>query len=366
MTVNGNQKNSNSTGLTWREIHQQPALWPTTAERVQEGVQRLQLQAKLKDARVVITGAGTSAYAAAAIAAAWPRATVVPSTDLLLATERSMEDASVLVSVARSGDSPESMAVVERIHRLRPEVWHLAITCNPRGGLATSPLVNAIILDPRTNDESLVMTSSFSNLLLAGLCLALSESMEPVIATAIAETHNKLAAINEGMKRLANKVEDRVLLLASPPLFSWAQEGALKVLEMTAGRFPVMAETYLALRHGPMSFVRSNTLVVCLLSNDARSRSYEEDLIRELRAKNLGHLVGVCQVGNGEAEGLKLFDEVIPALLSYVPDDVRAPFEILGPQLLGYHLSLRVGLNPDSPSPGGVINRVAQGIRIHE
>ena len=114
-----------------------------------------------------------------------------------------------------------------------------------------------------------------------------------------------------------------------------------------------------------MSFVRSNTLVVCLLSNDSRSRSYEEDLIRELRAKNLGHMVGVCRIGNGEAEASKLFDEVIPALLSNVPDDVRAPFEILGPQLLGYHLSLLVGLNPDSPSPGGVIIRVAQGIRIH-
>ena len=84
-----------------------------------------------------------------------------------------------MVSIARSGDSPESMAVVERTHRLRPEVWHLAITCNARGGLATSPLVNSIILDPRTNDESLVMTSSFSNLLLAGLCLARGESMKP-------------------------------------------------------------------------------------------------------------------------------------------------------------------------------------------
>lgn len=366
MTADSKGQNTNGTGLTWREIQQQPALWPTTAERVREGVERLQIRAKLQDARVVITGAGTSAYAAAAIAAAWPRATVVPSTDLLLATERSMEDASVLVSVARSGDSPESMAVVERVHRLRSDVWHLAITCNPRGGLATSPLVNSIILDPRTNDESLVMTSSFSNLLLAGLCLVRGESMEPVIATAAAEAHNKLVAINDSMRRLANKVEDRVLLLASPPLFSWAQEGALKVLEMTAGRFPVMAETYLALRHGPMSFVRSNTLVICLLANDSRSRSYEEDLIRELRTKNLGHLVGVSQVGNRETGGSKLFDEVVPALLSYADDDVRTPFEILGPQLLGYHLSLRVGLNPDSPSPGGVINRVAQGIRIHE
>src|SRR5882724_3337871 len=89
-------------GHTWAEIQQQPELWPTTAKRVQEGIARLQLQSRLRNARVVITGAGTSAYAAAAVAAAWPRSMAVPSTDLLLATERYMEDATVLVSLARS------------------------------------------------------------------------------------------------------------------------------------------------------------------------------------------------------------------------------------------------------------------------
>ena len=85
---------------TWFEIQQQPVLWPTTAVRVREGIARLKLQARLKDARAVITGAGTSAYAAAVVAAAWPRSMAVPSTDLLLATERYMEDATVLVSCA--------------------------------------------------------------------------------------------------------------------------------------------------------------------------------------------------------------------------------------------------------------------------
>jgi len=76
------------------------------------------------------------------------------------------------------------MAVVARVNRLRPEIWHLAATCNPEGGLATSPLVNAILLDSRTNDQSLVMTSSFSNLLLAGLCVAMPERMTAVTADA--------------------------------------------------------------------------------------------------------------------------------------------------------------------------------------
>ncbi len=361
----GNEPHHAAVGThTWHEIQQQPALWPTTAVRVREGIARLQLQARLANAHVVITGAGTSAYAAAALAAAWPRSIAVPSTDLLLATERYIEDSTVLVSLARSGNSPESMAVVDRVHRLRREVWHLAITCNPHGALATSPLVNSIVLDPRTNDQSLVMTSSFSNLLLAGLCLAKCDVMEPLIARAAAEAQLKFGVINQKMKELANRVEDRVLLLGSAPFFGWAQEGTLKVLEMTAGRFPAMAETYLGLRHGPMSFVGPNTPVICLLSNDRASRSYEEDLIRELRTKKLGYLVGICQ-DSVENTTWQLFDEVVPPLLPQAPDDARTPFEILGLQLFGYHLSVRAGLNPDSPSPSGVINRVVQGVRIY-
>jgi tagatose-6-phosphate ketose/aldose isomerase len=351
--------------LTWFEIQQQPVLWPTTAVYVREVITRLNLRATLKDARAVITGAGTSAYAAAVVAAAWPRSRAVPSTDLLLATETYMEDATVLVSLARSGNSPESMAVVDRVHRLRPEVWHLAITCNSEGALANSPLVKPIILDPRANDQSLVMTSSFSNLSLAGLCLANDALMAQVIARAAGVADTAFALINEGMRNLANRVEDRVVLLGSSPLFGWAQEGALKVLEMTAGRFPVMAETFLALRHGPMSFVRPNTVVICLLSNDRAVRRYEEDLVRELRKKKLGYLVGICQVGDIDSTNGLLFDEVIPPLLSEAPDNLRTPFEILGPQLFGYHLSVRAGLNPDNPSPGGVINRVVQGIQIY-
>jgi len=351
---------------TWFEIQQQPVLWPTTAVRVREGIAGLKLQARLKDARAVITGAGTSAYAAAVVAAAWPRSRAVPSTDLLLATERYMEDATVLVSLARSGNSPESMAVVERVHRFRPEVWHLAITCNSEGALATSLLVKPIILDPRTNDQSLVMTSSFSNLCLAGLCLAKGGSMDQVIVSAAGGAHTAFTPINEKMRNLANRVEGRVVLLGSTPLFGWAQEGALKVLEMTAGRFPVMAETYLGLRHGPMSFVRPNTVVICLLSNDRAVRPYEEDLVRELRKKKLGYLVGICQEGDIDQTNGQLFDEVIPPLLPQAPDDIRTPFEILGLQLFGYHLSVRAGLDPDNPSPSGVINRVVPGIRIYE
>jgi len=341
-------------------------LWPTTVDRVSDGRARLHLQSKLKDAHVVITGAGTSAYAATAVASAWPESAAVASTDLLLATERYIRDANVLLSLARSGDSPESIAVVHRVHRLRPDVWHLAITCNSRGALATSSLVNSIVLDPRTNDQSLVMTSSFSNLVLAGLCLANRLVMGPLTECAAAQAQVQFCRIDKATSALAQKLEDRIVLLASAPLFGWAQEGALKVLEMTGGKFPVMAETYLGLRHGPMSFIRDNTMVVCLLANDPWIRRYEIDLITELKAKGLGYLIGICSDDSESTNPPEIFDVVIPALLPQAPDSLRTPFEILAPQLFAYHLSVQSGLNPDNPSPAGVINRVVQGIHIHE
>lgn len=348
---------------TWQEIQQQPLLWPTTAQRVDAAISQFQLNSRFKTARVVITGAGTSAWAANSVAPVWPRSRAVPSTDLLVETERYVDDMEILLSLARSGNSPESLAVVERVHNLRSDVWHLAVTCNVQGALATSPLVNAIVLDPRANDQSLVMTSSFSNLVLAGLRLAKAGMMESVISTAVFNAERLFPVINQKMKELARRVEDRILLLSSGALFGWAQEGALKVLEMTAGRYPAIAESYLGLRHGPMSFVRSNTVVLCLLSNDRYARHYEEDLVRELRSKKIGYLVGIC--AEGENETASLFHETIPPIGVNTPDALRTPFEIIAPQLFGYHLSLANGLDPDNPSPGGVINRVVQGVKIY-
>jgi tagatose-6-phosphate ketose/aldose isomerase len=110
-----------------------------------------------------------------------------------------------------------------------------------------------------------------------------------------------------------------------------------------------------------MSFVKTDTFVLCLLSNDPLRRRYEVDLIRELRSKKLGYLVGITE--QGEADGL--FQETIPAVIPHAPDALRTPYEIVIPQLLGYHLSVRMGINPDNPSPDGIINRVVQGFRIH-
>jgi tagatose-6-phosphate ketose/aldose isomerase len=346
--------------VTLEEIYSQPTLWRTTSPLVANASLSFDLSSRLRG-RVLLTGAGTSAYAAAAVAAAWPQAIAVPTTDLLLDADHHLDGVEVVVSLARSGNSPESAAVVAAIRSLHPHIYQLAITCNADGALAHSDLDALIALDPRTNDRSLVMTGSFSNLVLAGLCLANPAQAAASVEDACARAEAMLPAIDQQCRRLAERVQDRIVMLASSPALGWAHEAALKALEMTAGRFPVLAESYLGLRHGPMSFVRPDTLVMCLLSSDPVRRLYEKDLLDELRAKKLGYVVSIGDSKEDAGWG----NEVLPAIAPKLPDTLRTPYEIVCGQLLGYHLGLRLGLNPDNPSPGGIITRVVQGVRIH-
>ncbi len=346
---------------TLHEILQQPLLWPITVENVRSASERLKLPLKLEHARVLLAGAGSSAYAASAVAMAWPGAVAVPTTDLLVDMERYLLEVNAVISLARSGDSPESVAVVERIRALRPDILQLAIVCNEDGALSQLGLAGLIVLDPRTNDQSLVMTSAFSNLVLAGLVLAQPDAVAASVAELSKCASALLPNVDRACQQAATRICDRIVVLSSSPLRGWASEAGLKTLEMTAGHFPVVTETYLGLRHGPMSFVKPDTFVLCLLSSDPMRRSYETDLIDELRAKKIGYLIGIADPADSEG----LFDVVIPAVAPQANDTLRTPYEILGPQLLGYYLSLRIGLNPDNPSPAGVINRVVKGVRIH-
>ena len=352
--------------FTLPEILRQPILWPTTLDLVRNTSTALGLAATLHHARVLLTGAGTSAYAASAIAAAWPAAIAVPTTDLLLDTERYLAHVDAVISLARSGDSPESAAVVERVRQLKPDIFQLAIVCNEEGALSQSGVDGVIVLDPRTNDQSLVMTSAFSNLVLAGLILAELATGEPQgAAGSVQELSSRaevlLPEIDRACQKVAAAVRDRLVILSSSPLLGWAREAGLKTLEMTAGSFPVITETYLGLRHGPMSFVRQDTVVLCLLSSDPVRRAYEFDLIRELSAKKIGYLVAIA---DSTATG-DLFAQTIPAIAPQLDDTLRTPYEIVCTQLLGYHLSLQIGLNPDNPSPSHVINRVVSGVKIY-
>ena len=154
---------------TLSEILQQPQSWIETSAGLAKAFETGSLRATfepLPDA-IVFTGSGSSHYVGECLAAGL-QATLnlpvlaIPAGTLLTHRRGTLPPGrGLLVSIARSGDSPESAAVVDKVLAEAPQYRHLVITCNARGRLATryraDARVAAIVLDERTNDRSLVM-----------------------------------------------------------------------------------------------------------------------------------------------------------------------------------------------------------------
>ena len=346
------------------EIAQQANLWPETLDRV-----RLFLTDKRSfPSRVIFTGAGTSSYAAATIAAAWPGARAISTTDLLLLSAEEIETAvpgmgqgGMLVSLARSGDSPESVGVVRRFQTLFPAVRHLAITCNPAGKLAQLQGVDVIVLDPRTNDRSLAMTGSFSNLTLAGLALRHADVLQAELARIAQHTNQQMERMFAVASEMAAVGSDRWVVLTSA-MHSLAVEATLKVLELTGGRVYSFAESFLGFRHGPISLLRVDTVVLCVLSNDPYKLQYETDLVMELNQRGVRN-VGL--IGHGHQAKSLPHRWFVSSASPSLPDSLRTPFEVVFAQILAYAFSLKSGVDPDDPSPNGEVTRVVRPFRLH-
>lgn len=364
---------------TAREIAQQPRLWrqvaaSAVAERTRTEAFLAPLLARA-DLRVVLAGAGTSAFAGQVLAGALARelgarVDAVATTDIVASPREvfAQDVPTLLVSFARSGESPESVAATKLAEQCLSEVHHLVVTCNRQGRLfaqhhdAARSLVLA--MPAEADDAGFAMTSSFTCMVL-GTWLALSRS-EPdldVVARLAEAGQQVLEVWEEPVRALVAGGLQRVVLLGSGPLAGIAHEGALKVLELTAGAMETHFDTPLGFRHGPKALLSKNPTVLVLLSGQEYTRTYDEDIVAEVRAA-----VGAEQVIALSALSTPL-TRTGPSWtvqgVEDLPDVLTGLVMVIGAQLLGLHLSLALGLAPDNPFPGGEVNRVVQGVTVH-
>ncbi|GIE78596.1 tagatose-6-phosphate ketose isomerase [Actinoplanes philippinensis] len=359
--------------FTRAEIEQQPSVWQATRRLVTAARTRLDdvLGPALRDpaTRVVLTGAGTSAYAGQVLAPELTRlldrpVEAVPTTDIvtdpqtLTAGNRPV----LLVSFARSGNSPESVAAAALLDRLHPAARHLLITCNADGDLVRryAHAANAVVitLPPATNDRGFAMTSSFTSMILAAhLCLA-----GDVDVDALARAAAAVLADTTGIEKTVTASRpDRLVYLGSGSLTGLAREAALKCLELTAGDVAAWGESTLAFRHGPKAALTPGTLAAIFVSGDAYRRAYDLDLAREL----IGSLGADRVVLIGDStHGLDTLHWHVPREPG-LPDAVWAAAAIIPAQLAALACSLALGHTPDNPFPGGEVNRVVRGVVIH-
>ncbi|HEY4052268.1 MAG TPA: hypothetical protein VGL74_00905 [Terriglobales bacterium] len=363
---------------TLREICQQPTTWIKTAELMIASAAELRTCVQGVQS-LVLTGSGSSEFAGDCVLSALKRelgmvAEVIGGGALLTYGANALPPGrpALVVSIARSGDSPESVGAVARLMDEHRNIRHLVLTCNRDGRLADvyreDAGVHVIALDDATNDRSLVMTSSFTNLVLAARSLGLIDAAPQYRATTQA-----LSAIASDLLRkyfgtissVAASGFRRAAYLGTGPRLGAARESALKMLEMTAGSVATLCDSYLGFRHGPMSFAHQDTLIVCFLSSDPLLRAYEADLLQELNDKELGLLKVI--VGQDVAQELVRSNDVViecPGLAA-VGDDNSPVIHVLVGQLLAFFRCLEEGLHPDSPSADGVINRVVQSFKLH-
>ncbi len=367
---------------TAREIENQPALWMKTylsfLEQREKIVNFIEKVWGNDFPYIIFTGAGSSAFIGEALAGSFQKkwkgiSRAVSTTDIITHPDNYFIKSrpTLLVSFARSGDSPESLYTILLAREHCDELYELNITCNKNGELAKrkeEKNTYVFLLPEESNDQSLAMTSSFSSMLLAGL-LVLNinegEQIKPVIQRVCEFGDYILKECVPGLKQIAEMQFERMVFLGSGPLFGIAHESHLKVQELSNGEVICKFDSFLGFRHGPKAVVNDCTVVVYLLSNNSYSELYELDLVRSVKTTGAGEKS--VAIGNGFDEEEFQFDLSVhfPDDLDEIPEEFLPVFYVLPAQIIGFFKSLHLGLSPDSPSKNGAISRVVQGVKIH-
>ena len=379
----GKMKDTSST-FTLTEIYQQPATWEKTCKQISEHKDEIRKfidqVITQDDYDVILTGAGTSEFVGNAL---FPHLTGLlnykaksyGTTDIVATPEAylSRTKPTLLISFGRSGNSPESVGAVDAAEAVCDNVYHLFVTCNKNGVLskraAETENCYAINLTDETHDQSFAMTSSFSNMYLATyLCFHLDE-LDDVIAKV-----KKIAAAGQDFLDnsygIAQKIVDeynfgRIVYLGSNTLKGTSQESALKMLELTAGRVVTMYDTPMGFRHGPKSIVDDETLTVVYLSDDAYTRQYEVDLIKEMSGQRKGNKI-VAVMSAKDDEVASLVDYAVVYGIEGASENVLLGLDyILFAQTLAVLKSLSMDITPDNPCPTGEVNRVVKGVILY-
>lgn len=371
--------------ITAKEIRQQPRLWKETfniiknkKDEIKRFIDEIDDE---KNLRIIFTGAGTSAFVGKCIAPYLDkkldhRVEVVATTDIVSNPENYLHPdiPTLLISCARSGNSPESVATVELAEGLINNLYQIFITCNPDGNLAKRASENdknlLILMPADSNDQGFAMTGSFTTMILSSLLIFDLYRLDEV-----EEEINLIT--NLGEELLENKIEDikdiegidfdRIIYLGSSSLKGLAREAALKILELTRGKIISSYNSSLGFRHGPKSIINDKTLVISYLSDDEYTRQYEVDLLKEMKLEGGDKkVVAISSYKDEEIENLVDYFIWMHEDKKDYKDDVFLVLNyILIGQIFALLKSINLGISPDNPSPDGIVNRVVKGVTIH-
>lgn len=377
---------------TQKEITHQPRLWQDVYENILQEKENIaafigSIMQKHRQVKVILTGAGTSAFLGECLAPYLSQVCEnhsfifqdIPTTNIVSNPEQYLdpETPTIMVSFARSGNSPESDAAVTLGEQLIEHFYQINITCNPEGELAKRSKNNDdalfLCMPEESNDKGLAMTSSFTCMMLAAILTFQNEQIENLqknVETIERRANHILFNKLPQLKALSEMAFSNVVYLGSGPLLGLSHEAALKMLELTSGNVFTFHDSSLGFRHGPKSLLNAQSLATAMISNEAYTQQYDVDMLKELYAEKANTPFTIMAVSdqyiravdehsdyyfyNGEKESAEKLDDAWTLF----------PF-LLYAQILAFYKSVALGFQPDTPSESGSINRVVQGVTIY-
>jgi len=367
---------------TYREILQQPEVWLKEYSNLLQNKKEIESFVSKhfdsKNVEIILSGAGTSAYIGNILSVIYARkgysnCRAVSTTDIITHPENYLPTNKkvILISFARSGNSPESIATIELADKICKEVAHIIITCNEEGILAKSVTSNdlLLLLPPETDDKSLAMTSSFSTMLLTGMLLpdiSIIEDKQDEVKNLSENARHLLETYLDSLEKIAERSFSRAIFLGSGERKGIAEECHLKLQEMTDGKVICKFESFLGFRHGPKAAINEDTLLIYFFSNDEYVFAYEKDLVNQINTNN--QVVGQIAVSENKINIPSVrFDLEINThiLKNDKKNEYNFIIDVLAGQILAFFKSVNLNFNPDSPSVSGNIARIVTGVNIY-
>lgn len=367
---------------TYREIFQQPLVWKKEYELLLNNKEVINnfisKHFESENIEIILSGAGTSAYIGDILSVlyaekGYSNCKSISTTDIITHPEAFLpkDKKVVLISFARSGNSPESIATVELANKLCKEVVHVIITCNKDGvlasGISSDDLL--LLLPSETNDKSLAMTSSFSTMLLTGLLLIdinHIEEKQKEIEDLCKDAQYVLDNYAGELAAISKRPFSRAIFLGSGQMKGMAEECHLKLQEMTDGKVICKFDSFLGFRHGPKAAINNETLLVYFFSGNEYVFTYEKDLVEQINTNN--KVIGQIAVSNHQFDlsSVKFDLEINTAIISNSANsEYNFIIAVLTGQLLAFFKSVNLNFDPDSPSVSGNIARVVEGVKIY-
>jgi glucosamine--fructose-6-phosphate aminotransferase (isomerizing) len=348
----GGRSSSGAPGhQTLQEILSQPATWLETARQFEQNPEvHRAFQSFSHEGPWLFVACGSSYYLSRTIAAQWTKllqvaCTAVPASELLFAPHEVIRrtGAQQVVLLSRSGKTTEVLRAAEWL-KAAGTVRTLGVTCS--GSSALEELCTHTLKLPWADEKSMVMTRSFTSLLLLFERLGANLTGDAGLASALdalpKKTTTWLSGNADKIRALGTKRRFADFVFLGQGAHYWlAQEAALKMTEMSSS----YAQAYhtLEFRHGPKSIASRETLITFLLSDAAAEE--EMPLIGELKKLGAATLV----VANRATPELRRHSDLLIELGLDEPEYARMALTAIPAQLLGLAVGLRKGLNPDTP-----------------